>query len=105
GLGINRRYLVRVGILAHNPGAVEPRRQSRRRNFVHAEWITLHDNPEFCVFVDFRFTGAHASRLTMSTTLWHFSSHSGTGRRRGTGSSPAPSRDESGSPGPALRQD
>jgi len=20
---------------------------------VHAEWITLHDNPEFCVFVDF----------------------------------------------------
>jgi hypothetical protein len=30
-----------------------PRRQSRRRNFVHAEWFTPHDNPEFCVFVDF----------------------------------------------------
>ena len=22
-------------------------------NFVHAEWITLHDNPKFRVFVDF----------------------------------------------------
>jgi hypothetical protein len=22
-------------------------------NFVHAEWITLHDNPDFCGFVDF----------------------------------------------------
>ena len=22
-------------------------------NFVYAEWITLHDNPDFCDFVDF----------------------------------------------------
>jgi hypothetical protein len=24
-------------------------------NFVHAEWITLHDNPNFRGFVDYRF--------------------------------------------------
>ena len=28
-------------------------RRSRCPNFVHSEWITLHDNPDFRGFVDF----------------------------------------------------
>ena len=45
------RLLVRAEWLYHDWAAHAP--QPLLRNFVHAEWITLHNNPHLRSFVDF----------------------------------------------------